>query len=119
MSSASVVTAFQKLLPKKLPSGLTTKPANLFQVLSRYPTDGVGQRVHQTRWTAKRIVDCYWVITRTSLKNDGTHGKAWGRLVWRGKEVSPREELIRGGLKYTWKNGVSGARTTSTRVVVP
>jgi small subunit ribosomal protein S34 len=84
MSSASVVTALQKLLPKKLPLGLTTKPANLFQVLSRYPTDGVGQRVHQTRWTAKGIVDCYWVITRTSLKNDGTHGKAWGRLVWRG-----------------------------------
>jgi hypothetical protein len=39
------------------------------------------------------------------------------RLI--GKEVSPREERIRGGLKYTWKNGVSGAPTTSTPLVIP
>ncbi|KAH9179912.1 hypothetical protein EDB89DRAFT_1841110 [Lactarius sanguifluus] len=119
MSSASVVAAFRKLLPKSLPPGLSTQPANLYQVLSRYPADGIGQRVFQTRWTTKGIADCYWVITRTSLKQGGSHGKAWGRLVWRGKEVSPREERIRGGLKYAWKHGVSGAPTTSTTLAVP
>ncbi|KAI0254356.1 hypothetical protein BJV78DRAFT_1274177 [Lactifluus subvellereus] len=117
MNSASVAAAFQKLLPKNLPPGLSTRPANLYQVLSRYAADGVGRRVYQTRWATKGITDCYWIVTRTSLKNNGTHGKAWGRLVWRGKEVSLREERIRGGLKYTWKNGVSGAPTPTTLVV--
>ncbi|KAI0303204.1 hypothetical protein BC826DRAFT_948236 [Russula brevipes] len=122
MNSANVVAAFQKLLPKNLPPSLSTQPANLYQVLSRYAQDGVGQRIHQTRWTSKGISDCYWAVTRTSLKKGGTHGKAWGRLVWRvGKEVSPQEERIRGGLKYSWKNGVSGAPTTRTSdaLVVP
>ncbi|KAI9507716.1 hypothetical protein F5148DRAFT_981019 [Russula earlei] len=114
MSSTTVVSAFQKLLPKNLPPGLSTRPANLYQVLARYGADGVGQRVHQTRWTSKGISDCYWVVTRTSLKKGGNHGKAWGCLVWRGKEVSPREERIRGSLKYSWKNGVSGSPTTRT-----
>ena len=84
MSSASVVAAFRKLLPNNLPPGFSTKPANLYQLLSRYPVDGVGQRVFQTRWSAKEIADCYWIVTRTSLKQGGNHGKAWGRLVWRG-----------------------------------
>jgi small subunit ribosomal protein S34 len=140
MSGTNVFAAFQKLLPKNLPPGLSTKPANLYQVLSRYAADGIGQHVYQTRWTSKGISDCYWTITRTSLKNDGTHGKAWGRLVWRGqsiecffetcgaccanyacisgigKEVSPREERIRGGLKYSWKNGVSRAPTRAPTI---
>jgi small subunit ribosomal protein S34 len=86
MSGTNVlVAAFQKLLPKNLPPGLSTRSANLYQVLSRYAADGTGQRVHQTRWTSKGISDCYWVITRTSLKKGGSHGKAWGRLVWRGQ----------------------------------
>jgi small subunit ribosomal protein S34 len=85
MSGANITAAFQKLLPKKLPPGLSTKPANLYQVLSRYAVDGVGQRIHQTRWTTKGISDCYWIVTRTSLKEGGTHGKAWGHLVWRGQ----------------------------------
>ncbi|KAI0284971.1 hypothetical protein BGY98DRAFT_1146929 [Russula aff. rugulosa BPL654] len=115
----ALAAAFQKLLPKKLPSGLSTRSANLYQVLSRYAADGAGQRVHQTRWTNKGFSDCYWVVTRTSLKKGGSHGKAWGRLVWRGKEVSPREERIRGGLKYSWKNGVSCTLATSNTLVVP
>ncbi|KAI0307358.1 hypothetical protein B0F90DRAFT_1687772 [Multifurca ochricompacta] len=119
MGSTSVVSAFQKLLHKNLPPGLSTKPANLYQILSRYPVDGIGQRIYQTRWATKGIVDCYWVVTRTSLKKGGTHGKAWGRLVWRGKEVSPREERIRGGLKYTWKHGVSCVPIAPTTPVVP
>ncbi|KAF8505569.1 hypothetical protein F5888DRAFT_1791605 [Russula emetica] len=117
MSGTNVLAAaFQKLLPKNLPSGLSTRPANLYQILSRYAADGIGQRVHQTRWTSKGFSDCYWVITRTSLKKGSSHGKAWGRLVWR---VSPQEERIRGGLKYSWKNGVSCAPTTSNTPVVP
>jgi small subunit ribosomal protein S34 len=87
MSGTNIVAAFRKLLPKNLPPGLSTTPANLYQVLSRYAADGIGQRVYQTRWTNKGISDCYWTVTRTSLKTGGTHGKAWGRLVWRGQSI--------------------------------
>ncbi|KAI0068955.1 hypothetical protein BV25DRAFT_68392 [Artomyces pyxidatus] len=107
MATPFVAKALQKLLPKTLPPSLSAKPGNLYQVLARYPRDGVGQHVYQTRWSSKGIEGCYWQITRASLKHDGAHGKAWGRLIWRGKDVSPHEERIKGGLKYTWSQGVS------------
>ncbi|KAH9951823.1 hypothetical protein B0H21DRAFT_775963 [Amylocystis lapponica] len=103
----SVAAALQKLLPAKLPPSLASQPGNLYNVLSRYPKDGVGQRIHQTRWSVKGFEDCYWEVTRTKLKLEGTHGKAWGVLTWRGKQVSKREEPIRGGLKYRWAEGMS------------
>ncbi|KAI0269183.1 hypothetical protein BC834DRAFT_865210 [Gloeopeniophorella convolvens] len=119
MSTANIAAAFQKLLPKRLPPGLSSTPGNLYQVLARYPKDGVGQHVYQTRWTAKGIEGCYWTVTRTSLKDGGSHGKAWGRLVWRGKDVSPREERIRGGLKYAWSHGASGTPGASGAQAAP
>ncbi|KAF8450329.1 hypothetical protein L210DRAFT_843657 [Boletus edulis BED1] len=99
--------AFLKLLPSPLPPSLRTTPASLCQVLSRYPNDGVGQKVHQIRWTGKGIENCYWQVTKTRLKHEGTHGKAWGKLVWRGKFVSKQEERIPGPLKYKWTTGTS------------
>lgn len=77
--------AFLKLLPSPLPPALRTTPANLYQVLARHPNDGVGQKVHQIRWTEKGIENCHWQVTKTRLKHEGTHGKAWGKLVWRGE----------------------------------
>lgn len=82
--STSLTSAIRKLLPQKLPPSLLTGQANLYQVLSRYPQDGVGRKVYQTRWTAKGIEGCYWEVTRTRLKLEGNHGKAWGYLTWRG-----------------------------------
>ncbi|KZT72708.1 hypothetical protein DAEQUDRAFT_722871 [Daedalea quercina L-15889] len=104
---SGVAVAIRRLLPKKLPPSLSRSPGNLYEVLSRYPQDGVGQRVHQTRWTAKGLSDCYWEVTRTKLKLEATHGKAWGVLTWRGKRVSERDEKIPGGLKYRWASGAS------------
>ncbi|KAI0092460.1 hypothetical protein BDY19DRAFT_903277 [Irpex rosettiformis] len=109
--ATSVAAALKKLLPKELPPSLSTRSSTLYQVLSRYPNDGVGQRIHQTRWSMKGISDSYWVVTKTRLKLEGKHGKAWGKLTWKGKLVSDHEEEIRGGLKYTWRQGVS--RTTT------
>lgn len=119
----AVTRAFLKLLPSPLPPSLRTTPANLYQVLSRYPNDGVGQKVHQIRWTAKGIENCCWQVTRTRLKHESTHGKAWGKLVWRGEcglwsttpvaektkgnVVSKHEERIPGSLKYKWSTGTS------------
>lgn len=121
----TVAKAIQHFLPSKLPPTLSNSPSSLYQVLSRFPQDGVGQRVYQTRWGMKGFPECYWEVTRTKLKLEGKHGKAWGRLVWRGtcvcvavtqnsaanlpvlgKRVED-ETMIRGGLKYTWSTGTS------------
>ncbi|OCH95949.1 hypothetical protein OBBRIDRAFT_800224 [Obba rivulosa] len=109
--ASAVAAAIQRLLPKHLPPSLSSRPGNLYEVLSRYPNDGVGRRVHQTRWGTKMIEGCYWEVTRTKLKLEGKHGKAWGVLIWRGKKVSEREERIRGALKYNWAEGESKAHT--------
>ncbi|KAH8106317.1 hypothetical protein BXZ70DRAFT_904312 [Cristinia sonorae] len=111
---ASITSALQKLLPATLPPSLSSRPGTLYQVLSRYSKDGVGQRVHQVRWGMKGIEDCYWEVTRTKMKLGGTHGKAWGKLVWKGKVVSKHDEEIRGGLKYTWSLGASKAPPTKS-----
>ena len=75
---------------------------NLYQQLSIMPKDGVGLKVRQRKWVAKgldvprnkplgSITDknedhlCYWEVTRVRLKDGGNHGKAWGRLFWRGE----------------------------------
>ena len=122
----TVAKAIQYFLPSKLPPTLSNSPSSLSQVLSRFPQDGVGQKVYQTRWGTKGFPDCYWEVTRTKLKLEGKHGKAWGHLVWRGtcicvlvvlnlvvkplvvgKRVCKDETMIRGGLKYTWSTGTS------------
>ncbi|PWN51201.1 hypothetical protein IE53DRAFT_368274 [Violaceomyces palustris] len=106
----------------------------LYQHLSTLPNDGVGSKVRQRRWLAKGLDQpahinlredwekfrasgaegrnavkqaghlCYWEVTRVRLKNGGNNGKAWGRLFWRGKQVTPpgKDERISGGLKYHW-----------------
>ncbi|TFK29214.1 hypothetical protein FA15DRAFT_664122 [Coprinopsis marcescibilis] len=106
-SAPSVAQSIKQLMPSSLPPSLSPKPGNLYQVLSRTPSGGVGKKVHQTRWTAKEIEGSYWVVTRSKFKCEGAHGKAWGQLYWKGKLVSEKEELIRGGLKYSWMEGSS------------
>ena len=63
-------------------------PRTLYATLARLPRDGVGARVFQTRWQSKGIQGCYWEVTKVKLKDEGKHGKAWGKLVWRGKFAS-------------------------------
>ncbi|TFK43246.1 hypothetical protein BDQ12DRAFT_718481 [Crucibulum laeve] len=104
-AQANVTQSLQNLLPKSLPPSLAKRPGNLYEVLSRTPTGGVGNRVYQLRWESKGIPDSYWEVTRTKFKCEGRHGKAWGVLYWKGRRVSEIEERIRGGLKYTWAEG--------------
>ncbi|KAI0346886.1 hypothetical protein BDW22DRAFT_1351172 [Trametopsis cervina] len=106
--ASTVAATIKKALPKGPPS-LSKRTGSLYEVLSSHPKNGVGQRVHQIRWGTKGIEDSYWVVTKTQLKLEGTHGKAWGKLYWRGKPVSDHAEQIRGGLKYSWRFGVSQA----------
>ncbi|GLB33510.1 putative mitochondrial 28S ribosomal protein S34 [Lyophyllum shimeji] len=108
--SSGIAQSIQKLLPNKLPPSLVPRTGNLYEVLSRSPGGGVGTKVHQIRWSEKQIGDSYWVVTRSRFKCEGKHGKAWGLLYWKNKLVSPREERIRGSLKYTWAEGRSVAK---------
>jgi small subunit ribosomal protein S34 len=79
-----VASALQTLLPRRLPPSLSHNPANLYEVLSR--TAGpAGKCVYQTRWTEKGIHDCYWEVTDAKFKLEGKHGKAWGKLYWKGE----------------------------------
>ncbi|KAK7061463.1 hypothetical protein R3P38DRAFT_2829668 [Favolaschia claudopus] len=107
---ATVAKSLQRLLPRQaIPPVLKHNAANLYQVLSRTP-NAVGKEVHQIRWSRKHISDSFWRITRAQFKCNGDHGKAWGQLYWKGKLVTEgREELIRGGLKYKWREGRSAA----------
>ena len=132
MATSTIGQSLRRLLPLKkaqLPPALRPQTGNLYQILSRTPAGGIGTEVHQLRWSEKQISDSYWVITRSKFKCGGNHGKAWGRLYWKGLldltswlltrsymfyilgvPVSPREELIRGALKYVWKDGRSKAK---------
>lgn len=131
-NSSNVTQALKRLVPiirGALPPVIKPQCGNLYEVLSRTPTGGIGAEVHQTRWSQKNIVDSYWVVTRSHFKCEGKHGKAWGRLYWKGPKknilparnladkvscsigapVNGREERIPGSLKYTWKEGRSKA----------
>ena len=125
--ASSLPPALAKLLPatKAVANAtLNPYPTTLYQTLSRLRNDGVGALVAQRRWDAKNIHGCYWKVTRVKLKDEGRHGRAWGRLIWKGQLktslffsindlmltlgplgeiVSTRDEQIRGGLKYLWK----------------
>ena len=68
----------------QLPITLKTSIGNLYEILSRTPSAGVGLKVHQTRWGTKEIHDSYWVVSRAQFKREGKNGKAWGRLYWKG-----------------------------------
>ena len=83
-STSALPRAVAGLVDKSVSETISNQPRNLFETLSRLPNDGVGARVHQTRWTSKGIEGSYWEISRVSLRNEGTRGKAWGKLVWRG-----------------------------------
>ncbi|KAF9471843.1 hypothetical protein BDN70DRAFT_887690 [Pholiota conissans] len=125
MAAASTTAALSQTLKhflptRGLPPVLQPRCGNLYEVLSRTPTGGVGMEVHQTRWGHKNIENSYWVITRSQFKLQGKHGKAWGRLYWKGVPVSERDERIRGSLKYTWSEGRSKAlNATSTHPTTP
>lgn len=143
-TTAALSQTLKHLLPTKgLPPVLKPRCGNLYEVLSRTPTGGIGLEVHQTRWGEKKIGNSYWVITRSQFKLQGKHGKAWGRLYWKGSStilnnnplciehaitplsheigvpVSQKDERIRGSLKYTWSEGRSVAKSLSTSSQMP
>ncbi|KAF8204879.1 hypothetical protein BJ912DRAFT_870470 [Pholiota molesta] len=119
-TTAALSQTLKHLLPTKgLPPVLKPRCGNLYEVLSRTPSGGIGLEVHQTRWAEKNIGNSYWVITRSQFKLQGKHGKAWGRLYWKGVPVSQKDERIPGSLKYTWSEGRSVAKSLSASSQMP
>jgi small subunit ribosomal protein S34 len=102
--SLGLSCSIQNLLPNKLPPSLSTRPGNLYQVISRAPGGGVGKKVHQIRWSEKQIPHSYWVVTRAKFKCEGKHGKAWGKLYWRG--------MFPGLFIHRLSGSVNGSRQT-------
>jgi len=82
MSLNRLPEAAARLVPNL--SVLTNNPTSLYKTLSRLPRNGVGAKIIETRWAQKNFKDCYWVVSRSHLKLDGAHGKAYGQLHWRG-----------------------------------
>ncbi|KAJ6539052.1 hypothetical protein B0H19DRAFT_1002046 [Mycena capillaripes] len=107
---SNLARSLQRLLPtKSLPPALKHHPANLYEVLSRTPSP-IGKEIHQIRWSEKHISESFWRVTRVQFKCNGTHGRAWGQLYWKGKLVTTGvDERIRGSLKYKWSDGRSAA----------
>eukprot|EP00879_Flechtneria_rotunda_P004047 GHRR01004290.1.p1 GENE.GHRR01004290.1~~GHRR01004290.1.p1 ORF type:complete len:134 (+),score=52.06 GHRR01004290.1:211-612(+) len=82
---------------------LLLKPANrnLLDVVTHLPKLGVGSRVARKAW--EPYGDSYWEVTAVKPKSDdGSVGKVWGVLTWRGvKEERPRK--INGRAKKVWR----------------
>ncbi|KAI9294415.1 hypothetical protein K502DRAFT_342459 [Neoconidiobolus thromboides FSU 785] len=73
---------------------------NLFELLSVQPNNGVGLRVAAKEWLNKGKDNLYYTITKSQIKKDLKHGKAWGELYVNGKLVPNKR--IRHGLKLNW-----------------
>eukprot|EP00878_Enallax_costatus_P002994 GHUV01003190.1.p1 GENE.GHUV01003190.1~~GHUV01003190.1.p1 ORF type:complete len:133 (+),score=22.21 GHUV01003190.1:273-671(+) len=86
--------SFLELLAR--PSG-----RNLLDVLTKLPKLGVGSRVTRKSWELHG--NCYWEVRGvTPRKPDGSAGKVWGLLTWRGiREHRIRE--INGRAKPIWR----------------
>lgn len=71
---------------------------NLYEMAAQYRSQGVGFHFWRSTWPA----NSYYTITKMDF-SDPRHGKAWGKLTWKGEE-SPKEEQIRSPLKKnTWR----------------
>ncbi|KAH8830624.1 hypothetical protein DL96DRAFT_1593702 [Flagelloscypha sp. PMI_526] len=110
------VTTIPSILSSVLSRGSQPlERGNLYQILSQHVDGGIGREVSQVRWSIKNRKDTYWVVTRAKFKLGGKHGKAWGQFYYKGKlKTTPgTDEEIRGGLKYSWREG------RSTRTIQP
>ncbi|KAG2373517.1 hypothetical protein C9374_006510 [Naegleria lovaniensis] len=77
------------------------KGANLFDLLSRTPKNGVDSCYKRKNWR----FDTYYKITKVILSADGKHGTAWGIHYYHGKARSETHEKIHGALKKDlWKH---------------
>ena len=99
-------------LPSKLPPTLSNTPS-LFQVLSQFPWDGVGQKVYQTQWGMKGFPDCYWGVARTKLKLEFLQGrlatsKTNARANVKPTRQSPMNSKVRIGF---WRGFAQGMET--------
>jgi small subunit ribosomal protein S34 len=75
-----------KLLKAVAPNSVLLKNrGTLYDTLSTLPREGVGLLMRQKRWDVVGRKDTYWEVTRVKIKNEGRNGKAWGRLVYKGR----------------------------------
>lgn len=84
-------------------SSVKWRPKNFFELASLFRDYGVGMKFYRKTW--KYEEPCYYVVKKIKITrndDDMIRGKAWGDLVWRGKEVS-QGVRIRSPYKREWK----------------
>mmetsp|Transcript_6055 Transcript_6055/g.9148 ORF Transcript_6055/g.9148 Transcript_6055/m.9148 type:complete len:132 (-) Transcript_6055:41-436(-) len=72
---------------------------NLFKVVNGMRYYGMGCKVTRDIY---HFPETYWILRRVVLSKDQDHGKAWGRLVWRGRPQS-HDQRIHSARKHQWK----------------
>jgi small subunit ribosomal protein S34 len=77
---------------------MSSKPQALFNVVNGLRHFGVGAKVTRSIY---KFPDTYWILTKVKLSKDQSHGKAWGRLIWRGR-AKEKDEKIGCPLKTQW-----------------
>jgi small subunit ribosomal protein S34 len=77
---------------------MSKSSGSLFQILNGLRYFGVGSKVTRSIY---KFPETYWIVTRVQLSKDQMHGKAWGRMVWRGR-LKGDEERIGSPLKKEW-----------------
>ena len=66
---------------------------SLYQSCGQMPNHGVGAKFWRKTWPE----NSYWTLTQVDLKDPG-HGKAFGKLTWKGVE-SDKIDRVRSPLK--------------------
>mmetsp|Transcript_4234 Transcript_4234/g.10937 ORF Transcript_4234/g.10937 Transcript_4234/m.10937 type:complete len:124 (-) Transcript_4234:316-687(-) len=90
-----------QLTPPQAPKW-ETRQKNFFELATTLPRNGAGYRFARRIWLKDGRCDSFWTVVGLKLKPDGLHGKAYGRLTWRGRQ-DPRIREIRSPRKRGWR----------------
>jgi len=77
---------------------MSAHPTSLFKIINGLRYFGVGTKVTRSIY---KFPETYWVVTRVMLSKDQSHGKVYGKMVWRGRPKEA-EERIGSPLKKEW-----------------
>ena len=77
---------------------MSAHPTSLFKIINGLRHFGVGTKVTRSIY---KFPETYWVVTRVMLSKDQSHGKVYGKMVWRGRPKEA-EERIGSPLKKEW-----------------
>ena len=88
-----------------------TGQRNLIELISRFPSKGVGMQVYRKGWPE----DCYWKIWEVQKGKQGQH-RIYGVKYWNGELQSVKIDKVRGQAKRgIWQFDVSSLEDEHVR----